>query len=147
MLCICAHIQVYALDLALKGYRKYWDIAPPSRHPYFKQPTHCDDEIECSNHHYPLVVWGRLSCPLWILSPESESRSVMFNFVTPWTTQSMEFSRPEHWSGWLFPSPGDLPSLGIEPRFPTLQVDSLPAEPQASPKILEWVTNPFSGSS
>ena len=21
---------------------------------------------------YPLVVWGRLSCPLWILSPESK---------------------------------------------------------------------------
>ena len=28
-----------------------------------------------------------------------------------------------------FPSPGDLPNPGIEPRFPTLQVDSLPAEP------------------
>ena len=30
-------------------------------------------------------------------------------FVTPWTMQSMEFSRPEYWSGQLFPSPGDLP--------------------------------------
>ena len=27
-------------------------------------------------------------------------------------------------------SPGDLPNLGIEPRFPALQADSLPAEPQ-----------------
>ena len=27
----------------------------------------------------------------------------------------MEFSRKEHWSGWPFPSPGDLPDLGIEP--------------------------------
>ena len=41
----------------------------------------------------------------------------------------MEFSRPEHWSGELFPSPGDLPNPGIEPRSPTLQADSLPAEP------------------
>ena len=29
-----------------------------------------------------------------------------------------------------FPSPGDLPNPGIEPRSPVLQVDSLPAEPQ-----------------
>ena len=29
-----------------------------------------------------------------------------------------------------FPSPGDLPNLGIEPRSPALQADSLPAKPQ-----------------
>ena len=34
---------------------------------------------------------------------------------------SMEFSRQEYWSGLLFPSPGDLPDPGIEPRSPTLQ--------------------------
>ena len=28
-----------------------------------------------------------------------------------------------------FPSPGDLPNPGIKPRSPTLQADSLPAEP------------------
>ena len=28
-----------------------------------------------------------------------------------------------------FPSPGDLPNPGIEPRSPTLQANSLPAEP------------------
>ena len=32
------------------------------------------------------------------------------------------------------PSPGDLPNLGIKPRSPTLQADSLPAEPQGKPK-------------
>ena len=32
-----------------------------------------------------------------------------------------------------FPSLGDFPNPGIEPRFPTLQVDSLPAEPQKKP--------------
>ena len=47
---------------------------------------------------------------------------------------SMEFSRPEYWSRQSFPSPGDLPSLGIKPRSPTLQADSLPAESQAKPK-------------
>ena len=46
----------------------------------------------------------------------------------------MEFSRPEYWSGYPFPSPGDLPNPGIEPRSPALQVNSLPAEPQGKPK-------------
>ena len=33
-----------------------------------------------------------------------------------------------------FPSPGNLPNPGIEPRSPTFQADSLPAEPQGKPK-------------
>ena len=49
--------------------------------------------------------------------------------VAPWTIQSMEFSRREYWSGQPYPSPGDLPNPGIEPRPPTSQVDSLPTEP------------------
>ena len=32
-----------------------------------------------------------------------------------------------------FPSPRDLPNPGIEPRSPTLQADSLSAEPQGKP--------------
>ena len=54
--------------------------------------------------------------------------------MTPWTIQSMEFSRPEYWSGQPFPSSGDLPKPGIEPRSPSLQVDSLPAESQGKLK-------------
>ena len=64
----------------------------------------------------------------------NESCSVVSDSATPWTIQSMEFSRPEHWSGQPFPSPGDLPNPGIEPRSPSLQVDPLPAEPQGKPK-------------
>ena len=52
-------------------------------------------------------------------------------FVTD-SIKSMEFSRPEYWSGEPFPSPGDLPNPGIEPRSPALQADSLPAEPCGS---------------
>ena len=40
----------------------------------------------------------------------------------------MQFSRQEYWSGLPFPSPGDLPNSGIEPRSPALQADSLPAK-------------------
>ena len=47
---------------------------------------------------------------------------------------SMEFSRQEYWSRWLtFPSPGDLPNTGIEPRSPSLQADALPSEPPGKP--------------
>ena len=48
--------------------------------------------------------------------------------------QSMEFSRQEYWSGYPFPSPGNLPNSGIEHRSTTLQADPLPAEPQGKPK-------------
>ena len=50
----------------------------------------------------------------------------------------------EYWSGWPFPSPGDLLHPGMEPMSPALQADSLPAEPQGSPRILEWVAISFS---
>ena len=46
----------------------------------------------------------------------------------------MEFSRQKYWSGYPFPSPGDLSKPGIKPRSPTLQADSLPAKPQGKPK-------------
>ena len=37
----------------------------------------------------------------------------------------MEFSRQEYWNGLPFPSPGDLPNPGIEPKSPALQADAL----------------------
>ena len=33
-----------------------------------------------------------------------------------------------------FPSPGVFPNLGIKPKSPALQADSLPAEPPGKPK-------------
>ena len=70
-------------------------------------------------------------------------------FVTPWTIAcqaplSVGFSRQEYWSGLPFPSPGDLPDPGIEPRSPKLQADTLTSEPSAKPMKLEWVADPFS---
>ena len=55
-------------------------------------------------------------------------------FATPWTVAqqappSMGFSRQEYWSGLPFPSPGDLPDPGIEPRSPTLRADALTSKP------------------
>ena len=50
---------------------------------------------------------------------------------------SVEFSRQEYWSGWPFPSPGDLPDTGIEAGSPALQAESLPSEsPEKPPNTL-----------
>ena len=59
-------------------------------------------------------------------------------FVTPLTAASqappsMGFSRQEYWSELPFPSPGDLPDPGIEPRSPALQADTLTSEPPGKP--------------
>ena len=59
-------------------------------------------------------------------------------FATLWTIAhqappSVGFSRQEYWSGLPFPSPGDLPDPGIEPRSPTLWTDALTSEPPGKP--------------
>ena len=56
----------------------------------------------------------------------------------PWTVAhqallSVEFSRQEYWSVLPFPSPGELPSPGIEPGSPALQANSLPSKPPGNP--------------
>ena len=58
-------------------------------------------------------------------------------FATPWTVAyqapgSMGFSRQEYWSGLPFPSLGDLPNPGIEPRSPALQKDAFHLSHQGS---------------
>ena len=78
------------------------------------------------------VQYGSKNEPCVPKSEESESCVRLF--ATPWTIQSMEFSRPEYWSGWPFPSPRYLANPGIKPRSPALQADSLPAEPEGKPK-------------
>ena len=52
---------------------------------------------------------------------------------------SMGFSRQEYWHGLPFPSPGDLPVPGIEPRSPALQTDALPSEPPGKPTCFRLV--------
>ena len=69
---------------------------------------------------------------------EVKSLSHVLLFATPWTIAyqaplSMGFSRQECWSGLPFPSPGDLPNPGIEPRSLALQEDTLLSEPPGKP--------------
>ena len=73
-----------------------------------------------------------------------KSLSCVRLFATPWTatyqaTLTMGFPRQEYWSGLPFPSPGDLPDAGIEPRSPALQADTLPSEPPGKPNTAERI--------
>ena len=53
-------------------------------------------------------------------------------FVTPWiVVHGILQARILDWVP--FPAPGDLPNPGIKPRSPTLQADSIPAEPPGTP--------------
>ena len=69
-------------------------------------------------------------CSLFFSVSVCQSLSCVRLFATPWTLDfqaplPMGFSRQEYWSGLPFPSPGDLPNPGIEPRSYALQTDSL----------------------
>ena len=67
-------------------------------------------------------------------SNKSESCSFMSNYLWPHGLHSPWNSPGQNTGGGSFSLLWDLPNLGIRPRSPTLQADSLPAEPQAKPK-------------
>ena len=55
----------------------------------------------------------------------------------------MGFSRQEYWSGLPFPSPGDLPDLGIVPTSPALVGGFFITEPPGKPpSLLRLMTKP-----
>ena len=77
-----------------------------------------------------------------MLKLKVKSLSRVLLFATPWTVAhqaslSMGFSRQEYWRGLLFPSPGDLPDPGIEPRSPALRADALTSEPPVHPRYVD----------
>ena len=50
----------------------------------------------------------------------------------------MGFPRQEYWEGLPFPSPGDLPHPGMEPRSPALAGRFFTAEPPGMPSDTTW---------
>ena len=75
-----------------------------------------------ARHNKSHILWIHfydLCCCCWV------AKLCLIFWGTPWTVAhqgplSMGFPRQEHWSGLLFPSPGDLPDPGIEPASPAL---------------------------
>ena len=86
---------------------------------------------------------GFLIPPCYSFS-SAQSLSRVQLFATSWSIAhqaplSVGFSRQEYWSGLPFPSPGDLPNPGIEPRSPALQADALTSEPPGK-GLFRWVS-------
>ena len=82
-----------------------------------------------------------------VLKSESESHSVVSDSVIPWTIKSMEFSRPEYWSDSLFFLQGIFPTQGSNPGLPHCRWILYQLSHKGKPRILEWVTYPFSRGS
>ena len=76
------------------------------------------------------INWVSCACVLFL--------SCVWLFATPWTVAqqaplSMGFPRQEYWSGFPFPSPGDLPHTGMEPESPTVAGGFFTTEPPGRP--------------
>ena len=82
----------------------------------------------------------RNSCVMWW----SESHSVVTNSLRPHELYSPGNSPGQNTGvGITFFFPGDLPNPGIKLRSPTLQADSLPAEPPGKPVLCDNPTCKF----
>ena len=57
-------------------------------------------------------------------------QNINSKWLIEWKWKKAPILTTTNWSGLPCPPPGDHPNPGIEPRFPALQVDSLPAEPR-----------------
>ena len=68
-----------------------------------------------------IVSWGATLCdPMDCSPPGSFVHGILQARILEWVSLSL--------------LRGNLPNTGIQPRSPTLQADSLPAEPQGKPK-------------
>ena len=86
--------------------------------------------------------WKSVCLQHRVKGSEVKSLSSVQLFGIPWTvvyqaSLSVGFSRQDYWSGLPFPSPGDLPDPGIEPRSPALQANALPSEPPGKPVVVQ----------
>ena len=81
--------------------------------------------------HIFLADWGHMVvCVLVAQSCPTHCDPMDYSLL------SMAFTREDYWSGLSYPSPRDFPHPGIKPRFPALQVDSLPSEPWGKPHMV-----------
>ena len=91
-----------------------------------RDPTDCSTPGFSVLHYLPELAQVHAHCLGTVKVKVAQSCPTLCN--------PMEFSRPESWRGWPFPSPGHLPNPGMEPRSPPLQENSLPAEAPGEPK-------------
>ena len=78
---------------------------------------------------------------------KSKSLSRVWLFMTPWTIESMEFSRPESWSGSLSLLQGIFLIQRLNSGLLQCRWILHKLSHKGSPRILEWVAYPFSSGS
>ena len=91
---------------------------------------------EFKSNIYPHLLIQR-SVKVSIVKMKVLVAQLCLTLVTSWTAAHqaplpMRFSRQGYWSGLPFPSAGNHPDPGNEPRTPALQADSLPTQLQSS---------------
>ena len=98
--------------------------------------VHMVDKSELLSQAVTVLAWPSKKHAVFCYLDGSEVKSLsrVQLFVTPRTIayqapRSMAFSRQEYWSGLSFPSPGDLPNSGIEPKTPELAGRFFTTEP------------------
>ena len=107
------------ISLQSKGLSRDFSNTTVQRHQFFSAQSSL-----CSNSHIHNDYWKNHESE----SEVAQSCPTLCDPVDCSLPGSMGFSRQEYWSGLPFPSPGDLPDPGIEPRFPSLQADTLTSE-------------------
>ena len=77
-------------------------------------------QYSCLENPMDRGAWCRL-LSMGVAKSQAQLNDFTFTFHFPALEKEMAtHSRQEYWSGLLFPSPGNLPDPGIEPRSPTL---------------------------
>ena len=90
-----------------------------------QRPWHLGGDSGC----WKVGVSAAQSCPT-LCDPMDCMKPT--RLLCPWASPGKAF-----WSGWPFPSPGDLLDPGSKLRSPALQADSLPSEPPGKPWVVE----------
>ena len=95
--------------------RGYWRVAVHGVTKSWTQLSDWTNQIKTTIIGFPGGTVWKLVSRVWLSDPiEYLDHGILQARILEWVT---------------FPSPGDLPFPGIEPRLRTLQADSLPADP------------------
>ena len=129
----------YEISIEMKSVRTLWTSSSISRIHPTDLLTHLPRTGGTRRFTAALLImakgWKLSKCLLFGGGLAAKS---CLTLATPWTIAhqaplSMGFPRQEYWSRLPFPSPGELPDPGIEPKSPALQAESLQVEPPEKP--------------
>ena len=114
---------------------------------------HCQMKLWQSDTYFLQMHWIHFSYdhiirwPLCLINILFYLSKLSRIFVTSRTIQSMEFSRPEYWSGSCSLLQGIFLTQGLNPGLPHCWQILHQLSHHGSPRILEWVSYPFSRGS